>query len=194
MSQGKALTTQNIEQIKGLLQQGYSERVIRALTGFARPTIRKVKHDLVRREEGNFDLSYHVQGVKGEKYISLIDDEVLYVQLYNGYYRILGGRHDRQHLHVYEAKKVYELVDLKWPEEAEVHHIDRLTINTSLRNLAVFDSTSSHMKHHGDMEHAMYAFLFLNDYLPEFYKEYPQLKCQSLDELIVLKLKELKKK
>lgn len=194
MSQGKALSNLEIEEIQALIMRGCTEREISTLTGFARVTIRKVKHNLTRRTDMDFTIPYHIQGVKGEKYISPIDDEILYIQPSNRYYRILGGKHDRIALHVHEAKKVFELVDLAWNVEAHVHHVDGLGTNTRLDNLSVFNSGGDHTQHHSDMEHAMYSFLVLNDLLPEFYDEFPHLRCQTLEDMIVLKLKELQNK
>lgn len=193
MPQGRRLTKGDAKEIESLVSRGWTEEQIKEATGFARCTIRKVKHKHIRQFEEDFQKSYHVTRDEGERYISSVTDEVLYIQKNpEGYWRILGGKHDRMLLHTYEAKALYELLELEWPSESQVHHIDGLRDNPNLNNLAVFSSCSEHIKFHGDIALAMYDFLFINGLLPDFYKEYPHLKLESLESLVITIVRNLK--
>lgn len=188
MAQGIVLTEEEIEYILSLFKKGWPERKVAAMSGFNRKTVVKVKNGTIRRiKEGD---SKRITGHELMKYVSPIDDEVLYLRTNSHGYLCLAGSEDT--LHYYEAKKVFRLLDLPWPQDARVHHIDLEKRSYGLSNLHVFPNQLMHQSYHVGLGKAMYDFLFSNNLLESFYEEYPTLKLLTLSDLILDCLKELK--
>lgn len=119
------------------------------------------------------------------EYISEVDGEKLSVySTPDGYFRLASVNHaDRELLHRYETRKVLDVLG-ETPEDFIVHHIDCNTKNNKLSNLSIFCENGPHHKHHKLLGKAMYQFIENNNLLDSFYKQFPDLKLISIEEML----------
>lgn len=170
-----------------LARGGMATRAIAMKLGFSKNTVKKIVERTNGYEGEVFDRATRWPGRKYSApiYVSQIDGEEVHFQRPSSsdYPRVsINGT--RRLLHIYEAQKAYRILGLSWPERATVHHVDYVRDNLSQTNLAVFDGTGPHIRHHGDLERAMYSFLLGAGLLGEFYKKYPNVKCVTLADLL----------
>ena len=121
-----------------------------------------------------------------EAYVSQVDDEEIKTLESRGYRTISDKKKSGEYLlHVYEAKKVFNLLDIPWLAGSDVHHINYVKCDISLDNLHVFPSRSNHITHHNHLEKSMYDFLWEFDLLDRFYEEHPECRLKTLKELLL---------
>ena len=121
-----------------------------------------------------------------ETYVSQVDGEELKTLDQRGYRTISDRKATGERLlHIYEAKKVFDLLDIPWLADNDVHHINYVKCDISLDNLHVFPSRSSHTGYHSRLERTMYDFLWEFDLLDRFYEEHPELKLKTLKDLLL---------
>jgi len=190
-------TKKEILEIRRLSEEGISNRKIAKEKGFTRNTIKKIINKVDGYEGNEFN---HIERWKNvgklhscPKFISKIDDEVLYLQSATpeGYIRV-NVRGERKALHIYEAKKLYKIIGIEWIDTNIVHHKDYDKANYSLSNLSVFQSIGLHKVHHSNMENSMYIFLKKEGLLDKFYIENPNMKVVSLNDMLIQKRKQIK--
>lgn len=137
---------------------------------------------------------------KSIQFISEVDGEIVKVSgRKDQYYRILNNttsnfkpkrklgiikKDEREHFHIHEAKKIFKILGKEWSQTTCIHHIDGDKLNNKLNNLAIFENNGKHHEHHKKLELKMFQFLQSRNLLQEFYKENPELRLQTLSDLI----------
>ena len=121
------------------------------------------------------------------EFVSEIDQELILISGgKSNYYKTLksGNAASNEHIHVYEAKKLFKKINKEWKPVFCVHHVDGDKFNNSLENLVVFNKNSEHHQYHHDMNSAMFKFIKQNNLLDKFYKLNPSLELETLKNLI----------
>lgn len=192
MARPVSVTVTQIRTIRKMRRAAATHDEISAAVGVSVCTVRRyLRLDPKQREAELYRLNVGRAGLKRSKthqvYVSPIDGEKLVVMVSGGYLRLTSDL-NREHLHVYEAKKVYRLLGLPWKPGLIVHHIDLTRANAAPTNLSVLPSVGEHRQLHNQLEQSMYAFLQRRGLLAEFYRQHPQLCLVSLaDQLKGLK-------
>ncbi len=187
MKSTKIKTKKEIAKTRQLRKDGMSMKSISKKMGFSVNTIKKIVHQTNGYESDIFDRGNRWRGRQhyAPIYISQIDGEKIHYQKpTSADYPRISTTKGRMWLHIYEAKKVFRILNTRWPEKAIVHHIDYNKENLSSCNIVVFDGTGLHIQHHNTLEKAMYGFLYQKKLLNEFYENYPKVKCETLKDLL----------
>ena len=189
MSSTKVKTPEEIAQVRKLHKEKTPLKAIARKLNYSINTVRKIIRYTKGYETDKFDHQTRWKNVGGVRscpnYISEIDGEELYLQKgHNNQYHRISKKHSREAFHIYEAKKIYNLLGIPWKKGFIVHHVNKNKLDCSLSNLAVMDNSSAHITQHSQMEKEMYSFLADNNLLARFYLEHPEVKIVTLkDEL-----------
>jgi hypothetical protein len=190
MKSTKVKNPDQILNIRSLISNGLSIKATSKKTGFSINTIRKIVRHVYGYEGDKFNIESRWTNVGKDyscpQYISPIDGEILHLQptkTKDGYPRI-SLNNIRETLHIHEAKKVFKILNIQWEKKNIVHHINGDKSNCMPNNLSIFKNFSSHVFYHSREHRLIYDFLKYKGLLNDFYNKYPQMKIQSLEDMI----------
>lgn len=183
----KVKTREEISKCRTLAESGIAIEIIAQQMGFSQNTVKKIVYRIDGYEGDVFNHSarWPDKWMKTKIYVSPIDRERIRIQSATpGRYPRSTYEKQRCLIHIHEAQKAYRILGLKWPLKPLVHHKDCDETNFSPFNLVVFRSNGFHRRHHLAIQKAMHEFIQKRNLMDEFYIEHPNIKENSIGDLL----------
>jgi hypothetical protein len=177
----KVKSSDVISEIRDLRSQGVPIKAIARLLRFSTNTVRKIVRRVGGYEGATFTGEWGGRPHYAAPVVSEIDGSPLHIQSNVGTeYPRVSKDGERFAVHAYLARRVLDLIGVKWCRGFVVHHVDGNRWNFALSNLVLFPWHGHHHAHHKRMELAMYCFLRDRKLLDAFYADYPDLNVPTL--------------